>query len=132
MDSVVTILGAGILGLVVLAFGLQIFIRLRAHGLRGKPAPEVSGVLGQRIAQGKPALVYFHSPGCAACRRWTPRLEQLSRKNAGVHVVDVSRNVEMARAFGVLATPSSVEVDDGRIVDCHIGPVPSELLARFA
>jgi thioredoxin 1 len=132
MDTVAIVLGLGVLVLAGLAFGLRVFIRLRVRALRGKPAPKVSGVLGQRIAQGRPALVYFHSPGCAACRPWTPRLEQLSRKNGDVHVVDVSRNLEIARAFGVLATPSSVEVGEGRIVDCHVGPVPSEVLARFA
>ncbi len=132
MNTLVLVVGVGFLVLIGLMVGLQILVRFRARKLRGKPAPRVSGALGRRIAEGKRVLVYFHSPGCAACRLWTPRLEQLSRKNSGVHVVDVSRNLDLARAFGVMATPSSVEIADRLIVDYHVGGLPPDLLARFA
>jgi thiol-disulfide isomerase/thioredoxin len=132
MNTLFATAGIAVLVLIGLAVGLQILIRVRVRALRGKLAPKVPGPLGRRIAEGNKVLVYFHSPGCAACRMWTPRLEQLSRKNSGVHVVDVSRNLDLARAFGVMATPSSVEIANRHIVDYHVGALPPDLLARFA
>ncbi|MHB8873785.1 MAG: thioredoxin family protein [Myxococcaceae bacterium] len=132
MSTLLTVAAVLGVGFVVLMMGLQLLIAARARAMRGKPAPELSGALGKRIAGGQPALVYFHSPGCGACRPFTPKLEELSRKGGGVHVVDVSRDLGTARAFGVMATPSTIEIAAGRIVDVHVGTVPAELLARFA
>ncbi len=127
--TVITILSLALAGLMV---ALQIAIRLRARALRGTPAPAVGGPLGKRIARGKTALVYFHSPTCGACRPFTPRLQAMARANPAVHVVDVAQQLDVARAFGVLTTPSTVEIADGRIVDCRVGAPSRELLGRFA
>ncbi len=40
--------------------------------------------------------------------------------------------MEVARALRVMATPSTVEISDGRIVGYHIGPIPDEVMTRFA
>jgi len=132
MTTFLALVGLVVLGLVGFAVGLQLWLRYRVRSLRGKPAPVVPGTLGERIAHGSQLLVYFHSPGCAACRRWTPRLTELSRKNGNVQVVDVSRDWELARAFGVMATPSSVEIADQRIVAYYVGALPADLVERFA
>lgn len=61
------------------------------------------------------ALLYFMSPNCGACRAWTPKLETLSLKNQNVFVIDVSNQFEIARALNVMATPSAIEVREGRV-----------------
>jgi thiol-disulfide isomerase/thioredoxin len=132
MNSVFAAVGIAFLGIIALAVGMQVLIRFRVRALRGKPAPKVPGALGQQISRGREVLLYFHSPGCAACRMWTPRFEQMSRNNSGVHVVDVSRSLDLARTFGIMATPSSVEIANGNIVDYHVGAPPADLLERFA
>jgi hypothetical protein len=57
---------------------------------------------------------------------------EISRKNSAVHLVDVSRDLATARALKVMATPSFIEIDAGKVVAFHIGPAPSELIARYA
>jgi len=69
---------------------------------------------------------------CGACRAWTPEVKELSQKNHDVFVIDVSQQLEVARALNVMATPSAIEIRDGRVAGYHIGAIPSEVLKRFA
>lgn len=128
--STVLVLGIGVL--FALFFGLNLWIRVRSKAMEGKPLPDVPGSIGKKLARAQHALVYFMSPGCAACRPLTPQVQKLSRKNENVFVVDVTHDLDVARALHVLATPSTIEVDHGRIVKVHVGALPSDVLARFA
>jgi hypothetical protein len=117
---------------VVLMFGMQFLVRYRARAMQGQPVPAISGPIGKRIASAKSALVYFMSPNCGACRAWTPKVKELSQKNHDVFVIDVSQQLEVARALNVMATPSAVEIRDGRVAGYHIGAIPADVLRRFA
>lgn len=121
--------GAG--AFVALVVGLQVLVWLRARALEGKPLPMLPGPLDAKLRSLEHGLVYFMSPACGACRRYTPELSARSRQRRDVFVIDVTRHLEVARALGVLATPSAIEVSEGRVVGVHVGGVPREVLARF-
>ncbi len=121
-----------VVGFFVLMAGMQVLVRVRARLQTGKPAPSLEGPLGKHVARGRRALVYFHSPGCAACRSFTPKLKELSRRTEGVFVVDVSQELSTAQALKVMATPSFVEIDGGKVVGYHVGAAPAEVLGRYA
>jgi thiol-disulfide isomerase/thioredoxin len=128
-------MGTALLSVIVAFLGLmivmQVVVRLRARAQTGKPVPALTGALGKHVAKGRKALVYFFSPGCAACRTITPQIRELSRRNGDVHLVDVSQDLETARALSVMATPSFVEIDRGTISSYRIGPAP-DLIQRYA
>jgi protein-disulfide isomerase len=115
-----------------LTLGLQVLVRVRANAMRGRTLPSIPGPIGAKLAAAKSALVYFTSPSCGACRPWTPRIKELSRRNQNVFLVDISQNLEVARALSVMATPTTIEVRDGQVAGVHIGAIPKELLERFA
>lgn len=132
MATLGTVLLILVVGFVILVMAMQVLMQVRAKALAGKPLPPLPGALGERIARSKSALVYFFSPACGACRALTPRVQALGKKNKSVFAVDVSLSLELARAFRVMATPSTVEVADGKIVGIHIGRIPEEVVARFS
>lgn len=111
---------------------LQVVVRAKARAMLGKPLPALAGPTGARLSRAARGLVYFFSPSCGACVRWTPKFRELSKKNADVFVVDVMQDMELARSLGVMGTPSVVEVAEGRVVGYHVGNIPPDLLARFA
>jgi len=117
---------------VALVVGMQILVRYRARAMQGQLVPAISGPIGRQLSSAKSALVYFMSPNCGACRSWTPKVKELSQKNHDVFVIDVSQQLEVARALNVMATPSAIEIRDGRVAGYHIGAIPSEVLKRFA
>jgi thioredoxin 1 len=123
---------AVILGFFALVFGLQVLVRWRAARLRGQPLPALPGPTGQRIAASERALVYFFTPNCAACRPVTPRMQALAQAGKPVFPVDASRDLALAQALSVMATPTTVEVDHGTVVGVHVGPPAPEVWARFA
>jgi thioredoxin 1 len=129
VSTVVAVLVGGFVGLMVL---MQVLVRVRARLQTGKDVPPLAGPLGKHVARGRRALVYFHSPGCAACRPMTPRLQALSKRSEGVYLVDVSLDLDTARALKIMATPSFVEIDAGKVVGYHVGAAPSAVLERFA
>jgi thioredoxin-like negative regulator of GroEL len=88
--------------------------------------------VGERVSRSGRALVYFFSPACGACRAITPRVRELGKKNDAVFAVDVSESLDLARALRVMATPSTFEIAEGKIVGVHIGRIPDEVIARFA
>jgi thioredoxin 1 len=132
MGTVITILTVVVGGFLALMVGFAFYVRARARAQEGKPAPSLPGALGEQVARGRRALVYFFSPACSACRTITPRVRELGKKNPAVHLVDVSRELETARALKVMATPSFVEIDAGKVLGYHVGPAPAEVLARYA
>lgn len=117
---------------IALMVGLNILVRVRAKAMNGKPLPALPGGIGSAISKAGSGLVYFMSPSCGACRAITPKLTALAKKNKNVFVVDVTENLELARALRVMATPSTIEVASGRVVNVHIGMLPPDLLQRFA
>jgi hypothetical protein len=120
-----------IVGFVGLSMGLQVMARRRAEKLKGQPLPALPGATGQRINGAARALVYFFTPSCAACRPVTPRMKALAEKGQPVFPIDAMQEPELAQALSVMATPTTVEVQDGRVVGVHIGPVAPEVWARF-
>ncbi len=127
----------GIFGIVVgaffaLIFGLQFVALRRSRKLVGHAVPPLPGEVGRQIGRSKHALLYFFSPGCAACKPLTPVVKELQRHNRSVFAVDVSRDLELARALSVMATPSTIELSDGNVVGFHIGQLPKQVLERFS
>ena len=123
---------AVVLLVVGLLVALQVAVRLKARALRGRPLPALPGPLGARLATAPRALVYLFSPSCSACRPLTPRFTELGRRRPDVFVVDVNEELPLARALGVMGTPTVIEVVGGRVAGYHVGGVPAGLLERFA
>lgn len=128
LGNILLVLVLGFVGLIV---ATQVLVQVRARSAAGKPLPPLPGDVGDRITRSKHALVYFFSPMCGACRAITPRVKSLEKRGGDVFAIDVSETAEVARALRIMATPSTVEVADGKIVGFHIGPVPEEVFARF-
>jgi len=132
MGTFTMVLAAMAFGFVALMLGMQFWVQRRAKAMNGSKVPQLPGATGQRIAKSGHALVYFFSPGCAACRPLTPRIRALGEKNPGVFAVDVTNDLELARSLNVMATPSTVEIEDGTITGYHIGMLPESVFSRFA
>jgi thioredoxin 1 len=122
---VLYVLGSLIAALVLFVVGLRVFMVLRIKRQEGKPAPELSGKLG-RAARGRDrALFYFYSPGCAPCRPMTPVVRSM---RGNVHAVDITQDMDTARKFGVMATPTTVLVEQGVVQQILVGPQPESTL----
>ncbi len=77
-------------------------------------------------------LVYLFSPACSACKVMEPVIDEFSRKNSNVMKIDIRKNMDIARYFGVMGTPSTIVVKKGVISDILIGiKTESDLLKSY-
>ena len=85
---------------------------------------------------GRPTLVTFSTPSCAACRAAQAPAVTLVEQSLGasevrVIRVDAARHPEVARAFGVQTVPSTVVLAPaGRVVAVNQGFAPSRRLVE--
>jgi len=114
-----------------LVVGAQLLVRRRSRAMLGRRHATLPGPDGARLARAPRGLAYFWSPTCGACRAITPRVRALAEGNPDVVAVDVTRDPELARALGVMATPTFVELEAGAVVGHHVGPVKEAVLARY-
>lgn len=114
--------------LVFIAF--RYFMMFRVKLKKGKEVPELSGKYDKAVRSGKKALFYFYSKNCGACKSMTPQVEELSKEIRNCFLVDVQNDMSTPGAFGVMATPSTVIVEEGKIKDFLVGPQNKEKLAR--
>ena len=119
---------AGIIGMFAI---LQIMIAVRSRLQKNKPAPQLPGRYGEALKSGEAALFYFYSPGCRACTPMTPQIEQMGKENPRVFKIDVSREMEVAKSFGIMATPSTILVKEGIIREFLLGPQSQTTLANL-
>lgn len=112
-------------------------------GLIGRPSPEFEAattdgeILSGKDFQALPALVGFFSTGCAPCHERAPEFANLSRETAGAFAIITGAGADrddlitllqgsskvlvepeagkVARAFGIVAFPTLLTINDGRI-----------------
>jgi thioredoxin 2 len=88
--------------------------RLPEPGEILEPVPE--GILGLFQNSSLPVLADFYSPTCAPCHMMAPILERLAVRRAGeiaVIKINVERNQELAREFGIQGVPTFIVVHKG-------------------
>ena len=119
--------------LLVVAIVLVVVILLAAVALRRRrpagavPPARVEPAEFGLEGTGRLGVIGFSSPSCVSCQRWERGLHE-----AGVPwaKVDVRERAELARRYGVSATPLvlAVELPGGRVVEAFGGdPEPSEI-----
>lgn len=133
MDRLLVLAGL-VLGLSLLVFAARVVARRRLRRSRALPTDEIWKALGT-APDGRPAVVAFSTPSCAACHTaQRPALGQLeSRARGAVRVleVDAAARPEVARKFGVLTVPTTAILDpSGRLTALNNGFAPLSRLAE--
>jgi Domain of unknown function (DUF4395) len=83
--------------------------------LRGIAAKHVERIDPADVPLGGAGVVQFTHPLCSECREWERRLESGGRPHAAI---DVSREPELARKYGVAVVPTVVAVaGDGTVLE---------------
>ena len=110
-----------VLGLLIVAIAVHVSMRIHARRAVGRRLTGIPGPLGNAIDAGGNVLAVFSSPSCGACRRQAPAVELLGREFPSVHSVNIAESPSLARAFGIMATPTTVLIRAGRVEAVLIG-----------
>ncbi|WP_163327760.1 thioredoxin family protein [Desulfurobacterium thermolithotrophum] len=104
-------------------FGLRLYWKFKSKRMRGQELPILEGEF-LRLKRGK-GVIYFHAPNCRPCKFVDPVIKKLSKelKKVSFIKVNIAEKPELARKFGILATPSIIITKDGHIEEVLMGPV---------
>lgn len=125
-----SVAGLVTVGVVLLVVGvLGVLLRRRSGRLRTSSARDVDGWALAGVRPGsvdRVLLLQLSSPVCTPCRATAGVLAGLASGEPGVrHVeVDVADRVDVARALGVLSTPTTVAFDRDGAEILRVSGVP--------
>ncbi|NPV12568.1 MAG: thioredoxin family protein [Ignavibacteria bacterium] len=120
-----------IFGFLTLFFAFQYYLIFRSKKISGqtidlgKIRPELRNYFDK-----DKLLIYFYSPNCSACRYQSPIIEKLKRFNYNVLSVDISKDLQLARVFGIMGTPSIALMKGNLVKEFLIGFQDEEKLLK--
>lgn len=117
MTTVVLIFISAAAAFLILLQGLAC---LQARRAQGRHAPDTAAVDGAAAAD-RVRVYYFYATHCGPCRAMMPLVEQLCVGHRNLIKLDIAESHELARDFGVAATPSFIQVIDGVIRQVKLG-----------
>lgn len=107
---------------VILAVVVAFLLIMQSRTLRaskklvGRPAPEGTHHDPRGV------IYYFHHPRCGPCRHMGKIIDHVATTHPGQVVkVNVADDMALARAFGIVASPTTLLVKDGRIDEVILG-----------
>ncbi|WP_448588562.1 thioredoxin family protein [Thermocrinis sp.] len=110
----------------VVAFVVFLRLGLKLYVLKKAKTKE-----GMKVEGFRDGVLYFYSRRCGACKAMEPQVERLS-KEIEVKKLDVfsQEGQEEAKKFGVMATPTTILIKEGKIHKVLVGFVSAERVLK--
>jgi len=116
---------------VLLIFALQLSMIISAKKSKGKKITGLRGKLKELEKNGSKGLIYFFSPACRTCKYQTPIIKELQSSKRNVFDVDISKDMQTARIFGIKATPTTILIENGTVKEVLLGVKQKEDLITY-
>jgi len=120
-----------VLGLIGFRLLMQIIMKFAGGMKKGAEIPEVNGPLGQLIKSSDKTLLLFYSPYCSACKPMERVVDKMNQDGIMAHKVDISTSPEAGKAFKIMATPTTVVIENEKISHFMIGAKGEKSLRKI-
>ncbi len=110
-----------VLTFVALSLGYMLWSGLSVRTVKGQPVDLLAPVLPGLAEQQARAVIYCYSEHCGPCRKMAPAIDRLAADHPNLFKLDVTRHHREARAIGIRATPTTLLVEDGRVLKALLG-----------
>lgn len=110
---------------------MQFYIFFSARRMRGKTLEGLDGLLERDWLEKERALLYFSSAYCGPCKSMAPLIDKLSLEHDNLLKLDAHEHAELAKALGVRAAPTFVQLECGKVVKVHLGTLSESRLRQL-
>jgi hypothetical protein len=121
MEPLTAILAYFLVGGAAAVGGVQLHTWWMARHIVGRPAPDLTALLGEAGPPRGRASLYFYSARCTPCEVMTARVERVKGEVPNLVRVDVREHRELTRSLGVTVTPTVLVVEGGRVAAALVG-----------
>lgn len=118
------------LGLVAFLFIMQMLPRLIMNKKKGKDMPQLEGKYKKAMKHRGKSLFYFYSDTCRACIPMTPVIKGLKKNYKNCFMVNSGKELSVAKQFGIMATPTTIIVNNKKIEQILVGVQSREKLEQ--
>ena len=110
-----------LIGIIFILILLRLSVKIRVWTKKGRAAPQVGGQLGKYIQKGEKVIAYFYSPTCKACKTQEKYFPRIQEKFQNIIRINAAKDRDTAVAFGVMGTPTTIIIENGKIKDYLVG-----------
>ncbi len=78
-------------------------------------------------------LVDFFANWCGPCKMLSPVLDDIASERSNVKIVkvDVDKNEELAKKYGIMSIPTLLLFKNGQVINKHIGYISKDMLIEM-
>ena len=102
-----------VLGLAATWALYTVYLYIATRSSEGRSTTALASLFPALSSQTGRALVYCFSPDCRPCRPMSREVDRLAAEGAPLFKLDINAHPELAREFGIRATPTLIVVEDG-------------------
>lgn len=97
------------------------YLHLATRASEGRSSVALHAAFPQLEKRTGRALVYCFSPDCRPCVPMSLDVDQLIAEGEPLHKLDIHRHPELAREFGIRATPTLMVIENGVVKRLVLG-----------
>ena len=97
----------------------------------GQRAPDTTVLSGRVPGENERALFHIYGQNCSACKPISPLVNELKIQYDRIYAIGITCHVQLARDFGLLATPTDSIVANGHIIQVRPGTQSPKQLERL-
>ena len=124
-------IGFFVTGLAAVMIGWLLWIHVASQKLQGRSVSSLGSVIPELGNHRGRAAVYFYTKNCRPCRQVTPVIDRMREEYDNLYTLDIQAHPRLARELGIRATPTTLLVEDGRILKVFLGPKATGAIKVF-
>ncbi len=124
--DVLAIIGVSVV-LLIISFQIYTVIKSKMSAGKSIPFEKLNSSVSEKLKD-KKGLIYFYSPTCHNCKTVTPIVDKLKVEFPNIESIDLSKDIDTARAFGIMGTPALIFINDNLVDSVHLGIKSEEFI----
>lgn len=107
------------------------YVHLVTRASEGRSSASLAAVFPQLETQSGCTLIYCFAPQCRPCLPMSREVDQLEAEGLPICRLDVQQHPDLAREYGIRATPTLIVVDNGVVSRMVLGVKTAGFMRRL-
>jgi thioredoxin 1 len=107
------------------------YLHIATRASEGRSTQPLHDLIPQLERHDGRALVYCFTPHCRPCGPMSREVDRLAEQGAPVFKLDIDAHPELAREFGIRATPTLIVIDSGVVSRMLLGVKTADGMLRL-